>query len=172
MSRFIFVLYLYPPIIQNSMVMPMLLLLLLLLSLFHLPTVLLSTFDSIKIFFTTIVPSLFIMMILSKLILNKQSMYFLSHLVKNPLILYAFLGCILGFSGFVVLLNDAIDKKQLNSTQATYLINHFCLPSAMFMISTIGSKLNNYPLSITLYILNILLSFKILSLSSLLFISL
>ncbi|MBR3840894.1 MAG: hypothetical protein IKM20_07155 [Erysipelotrichales bacterium] len=124
------------------------------------PVVLTTTISSLSLFFNNLFPSLFLLLVLFKLLLNKQTYSLIKHicpLLSYSVYLYTLTGIIMGFAGNTLLLNDAYNKKQISNEELEYITNRVCLPSATFIIFSIGTALSSYRLSTYLFIIQVLI---------------
>ena len=133
------------------------------------PIVLTTTITSLSLFFTSIFPSLFLLLVLFKLLLNKQTYSILKKvcpLLTYSVYLYTLTGIIMGFAGNTLLLNDAFHKKQITAEEVKFITTRVCLPSATFIIFSIGTALNSYKLSLYIFIIQVLITFLFICINS------
>lgn len=131
-------------------------LLILILALWNYPIVLASTISSLSLFFSNLFPSLFVLLVFFKLLLNRQSISFLKKLfppLSFSIILYTLTGIIMGFAGNTLLLNDAYHNKQISDEELQFITTRVCVPSATFIIFGIGTALNSYFYGVLLFLI-------------------
>lgn len=132
------------------------------------PLVVASTINSLSLFFTTLFPSLFILLILFKVLLNKYTINLLKKfcpLLSYSIVLYTFTGLMLGFAGNTILLNDAFRSKQLAKEELAFITTRVCLPSFSFVVFSIGSLLNSYYYGFLLVLVQLIITLIFISIN-------